>query len=365
MKPFSGLYYIKENKGKSLLVIFMLMLTTFIFVAGNYIHSVFWYWGKAIEYEDRIVMIDAISTDEDFRDYRAILEDLRKDGRVTVLERSARGYTGLSWDCTMGFEMGSSSFVFTSVEDMKTAFQHLGITCDYSNLKENSVVMSSALAKNRGLEVGDVLDQTVEKSLSGTYTFDAMIDDDSFILFYIKNDGEQSMARAYIMSDELSGDALRQYISDVQNGRKLKISGKIKDEIDEQMDPFKLIFFVAIVLVSIILAVTINAVLTGQYVKRTYEFGVYRALGRSKGNVFRKVTGEILIMDLLAILTGFALMFLMIFLLNELLYKPSGKYLPYGSGMGILGFLLSNILVVIPTILLKGRKLAKADVTEF
>ena len=78
-----------------------------------------------------------------------------------------------------------------------------------------------------------------------------------------------------------------------------------------------------------------------------------------------KVTGEILIMDLLAILTGFALMFLMIFLLNELLYKPSGKYLPYGSGMGILGFFLSNILVVIPTILLKGRKLAKADVTEF
>ena len=40
-------------------------------------------------------------------------------------------------------------------------------------------------------------------------------------------------------------------------------------------------------------------------------------------------------------------------------------YLPYFSKIGLYGVLLSNLMVVIPTMLLKGRKMSRADVTEF
>ena len=53
------------------------------------------------------------------------------------------------------------------------------------------------------------------------------------------------------------------------------------------------------------------------------------------------------------------------FMINELVYIPSGKYLPYFSEIGIIGFVLSNMLMAVPTIILKGHSMSKADVTEF
>ena len=53
------------------------------------------------------------------------------------------------------------------------------------------------------------------------------------------------------------------------------------------------------------------------------------------------------------------------YLLNELVYIPVGKYLPYFSWIGVAGILIANVLTVIPLILLKGRRMCKMDVTEF
>ena len=46
MKPLSSIYYIRNNKGRALLIIFMLFFTTLLFVAGNYVKSIEWYWKK-------------------------------------------------------------------------------------------------------------------------------------------------------------------------------------------------------------------------------------------------------------------------------------------------------------------------------
>ena len=54
MKPFSAIYYIKENKKKSILIIFMLFLTTLIFLAGNYVESVYYFWDRYMDYSDKM-----------------------------------------------------------------------------------------------------------------------------------------------------------------------------------------------------------------------------------------------------------------------------------------------------------------------
>ena len=49
------------------------------------------------------------------------------------------------------------------------------------------------------------------------------------------------------------------------------------------------IFAVVVILVAIVLLVTINAVFTAAYDKRKHEFAIYKALGFTNGQIFRKI----------------------------------------------------------------------------
>ena len=363
MRPMSAFYYVRENKGRAGIVIFLLFFTTLLFLAGNYIDSNYYYWKKAMEYSDRVGTVSAISADEDQKDFFAFREKLKSDESLIVYDISGYGYSGLPWICTMGFEMGSASMVFNSAEDMGDCFERLGIKADLSEVKDGSVCLSSALARQYGLKQGDILDASVDKNISGRHRVGAILEDDSYVLFYV--DHTDTPYRMHVMSKELSGQALRDYLTKLRGDSKVHIDQPMSVEVEEQFAPFKLIFGAGIVLLSLVLAVVVNSVITGQYLARTYEFGAYRALGLSKGEIYGKCAREILAMDLLAIMIGAGIIFLFLFLVNELYYIPAGKFLPYYSNMGLYAFLTSNALVILPTILLKGRSMSRADVTEF
>ena len=147
--------------------------------------------------------------------------------------------------------------------------------------------------------------------------------------------------------------------------RKVQVSAPERDEVLPQFYVFYVLFYVIDILIAVVLAVTINSVVTGQYLKRTYEFGVYRALGRSGKEVKAKVAAEVLSMNVIACLMGFAATFLFTYLINELLYKQKGLYLLYSSKIGFIGFLICDVLIALPLIMSKGRLMGKADVTEF
>ncbi|MBR5420968.1 MAG: ABC transporter permease [Lachnospiraceae bacterium] len=364
MKALSAWYYIKENKGRALIIIFLLFLTTCMFLAGNYVDSTYYYWERSCEYFDKMYVVSALSTDEDFKEFAQIYEDLKADEELIVLPRSPWGLRGLSWTCTMGFEMGAVSMVFDTPEDMKTAFERFGIQCDMSEVKDQTVVLSTALARQYGLKKGDILDATVAEGISGSYRVAALIEDDSYILYYVlKSEGDP--LRLNILGRDLTGNELREHIASVVAGRKADIGSTMREEINKQFVPFDLIFGIVTLMLALIISVIVNTVITGQFIARTYEFGVYRAIGMSRGRIFRKVAAEILMMDLIAIVCGGILILTFSFLMNELIYIPAGQYLPYYTHTGFFGFLLSDILVVLPTILLKGHAMSKGDVTRF
>ena len=357
MNPLSAGNYIKNNKGRAAIIIFMMFLTTFLFLGGNYIRSLWWFWDKAGEYSEKMAVVSQLPTDEDGSDFAAFTNDVMNDDKLIVMGRTGLGFGGKQWTSTLGFKMGAYSFVFNSPEDMKTAFEIFGIECDYSDLKDYSIVMSKAYATNLGLKKGDVIDKA--------YTLDAIIDDDSFMIFYIYEVGSDSFSRLNILSNEMSGDELYDYLYNIKGNRKISIAEPIMDDVNSEMNVANIIFYAALVIISVMLAVTLNSVVTGQYIKRVYEFGVYRALGISKRQIKRKIRRELLLMDAIALIVGIAVMLLATFLLNELVYIPKGQYLPYCSFMGIIGVAISNLLVVVPMIFLKGRRMLKADVTEF
>ena len=365
MGPVSAIYYLKQNKKRAGLMIFMLFFTCLMYLAGNYVDSINFYRKKGFEYSEKIAMISASSNDKDFVQYTELIEELKKDEKLTVLLRSGGGFIGYDWTCTLGWDMGSVSYIFNSAEDMGKAFDRLGIKCDMSEVKNKSIVISSAFAKNIGLKKGDKIEmEKITGYSDGFASVDAVIDDGSYIMFMVCEDNNR-LFRAYIMSDEMEGETLYSYITEKIGDRPIHLSELLEKGVDNSLSPISMIFMIAAVMLSLILSVTANAVITGQYIKRTYEFGVYRAIGMPKKKIRAKIASEILLMDLFAIVIGAAVIFTASFMLNELVYKPVGQYLPYYSWQGLICFLISNLMVTLPMILTKCHMMSKADVTEF
>lgn len=363
-KPFSAFYYMRENRGRTGLCIFMMFLASFVFLAGNYIHSTVNTFEREFEYSDQLVIVSLQSTDEEFKDFADFTKTVEEDDKLKQVMSSAQGFSGLKHGTVLGLEMGSWSYVFNSVRDMQEVFAHLGIEGDFSKCKNKSMVISRDLAKDRGIKLGDKLDHSFDQNLDEEYSVDAIIDDRSFCTFFIYEDND-NLGRSYIYSDTMEGEELYNYVKRLAGDKKVQIAESERDITLPQLSIFNVLFYAIDILIAIVLAVTINSVVTGQYMKRSYEFGIYRALGRSRGEVKAKVAAEVLSMNFIASLVGFGVVFLFTYLMNELVYRQKGLYLLYSSQIGLIGFMICDILIVLPLILSKGRLMSKADVTEF
>ena len=363
MKPYSALYYVKENKGRSLLIAAMFFLTTLLLFGGNFIRSNYYYWEGIIDFTERVVEVEASVNDEDFRDYYAVVEKLTNDPDLTVMLHSGYGEPSMDWVCTMGFTMGGYATRFNTADEMREAFRIVGYHGDFANLRNGSLVLSKAMANNKGLKLGDTVDE--DDGLSGTYTLDGLIDENTYAVFYVEEYPKDKLTRAHVLSETLSYPELMERVMSACKGTQCKIQKSWRDDIDSQFEPIDLIFYLALILLSLVLSVSVNSVISGHYNKRMYEFGIYRAIGRTKRDVRRKVASEILITDVVSVVFGLGFVELLTFMLNELYYIPGGRYLPYWSEIGVVGLIVSNICVLIPTILLRGRAMCKADVTEF
>ena len=342
----------------------MMFMATLMFLAGNYIHSTIYPFESEFEYSDKLVVVGLQSTDEDFKDFADFTKVVKEDDKLEMVMSSAMGFGGLQHGTILNLEMGGWSYVFNSVQDMQEVFDHLGIEGDFSKCKHGSIIISKDFAKSRGIKLGDKIDQSFDRTLDREYSVDAIIDDGSFCTFFIYED-DDNLGRLYIYSDSMEGEELYNYVKDLAGDRKVQITESERSSVLPQFDVFYMLFYAIDILVAIVLAVTINSVVTGQYLKRTYEFGVYRALGRSNREVKAKVAAEVLSANLIACVVGFATIFLFTYLMNELVYQQKGMYLLYASQIGLIGFMICDILIVLPLILSKGRLMSKADVTEF
>ena len=367
IEPFSAFYYIRENKGRALIAIFMMFLTVGMLIAGNYIYSLYWTFEPEFNFSDKVVTVEYLSIDETGEDFQSVLEDIKADENLKYVTRTGRGFSAMLHNSVLNLPIGGDSWVFNSVEDMEAVFKHVGIEGDFSNCKDYSMIISEELAKDKGIKLGDIIGPEFDQDLNAEWTVDAIVSDDDagFVCFYIYTDSEENQARIYVYSDTMEGKELRDYIANLVGDRQVNVSRNIKEMVDEQFKAYFVIFYAVVILIAVVLAVTINSVVTGQYMKRTYEFGVYRALGRGRKEIKRKVAAEIIGMNVIACLVGLTISCIYTYLINELLYIPTGRYLLYFSDLGIKGFLLCDLLVLIPLVISKGKMMCKADVTEF
>ncbi|MBQ3512825.1 MAG: FtsX-like permease family protein [Lachnospiraceae bacterium] len=364
MNPFSAIYFVKENKKRCFLLIFMIFLSFGVYLGGLYVTNPLDNWKTTMDYYDKIVSVSNNSADG--QDYQWFLHELESDGKVTILEMGT--YNGFQWHSIMGFDNGICSFTFRSVEDFKIYCEHFGIECDFEQLKEQSMIMSEKFAKNKGFSIGDKVDKNGYSMIYSEFTLDAVTKEDGYTLYFITSE-EDITSSATLLGNGMEGKELYDYVYSLQNQLEDKsniyVYPGLREDIEGQFEIFNVIYIFIAILISIILAITIHAAFVGMYQRREFEFSVYRAIGISKKRIIGKIVSELLLLDLVALIIGAGITVLGIYLLNHLVLYPIGKYLCYYDSLALGALLLCNIISILPLMVTRCRQMLKTDICEY
>ena len=361
LKPFSPLYFIRENKARCILLMFMIFLGFGDYLGGLYVTNPLDNWECHLQYFDESVAVNPTTTDEDLSDFVAFTEELEENDQVTILRLG--NTEGFQWFTIMGFESGFASLTFCSVEDFRIYCDHFGIKCDFENLGNGSLILSEKLAQNRGLEIGDKVNRDTSETVYGDYTVTAFTQEDGYLQYYINEEAAGSF-HLLVLGNGISGTELYDLIYGIRDRHPVSIY-EIRELITGQLETFNTIYLFVILLLSVILAVTINAAFVGMYQRRNFEFAVYRAIGMGKRAIVRKLVGEFFWMDILALVLGGGVVFLGLYLFNNLVLYPDGKYLRYFHPTALIGLVVCNVMVILPLIVTRCRQLLRADICEY
>ncbi len=368
MSPFSPLYYIKQNKSRCILLMLMLMLSSVIYVGGLYVTgppSTF----ESLAYTNDhcVYMIDVSGAKKRESHMDEFMAEVKADETLDYIYY-APNMAYFNWDTVMNFTCSSNHMTFGSVEDFKKHCEYLDIEVDYSKLKTGSLVLSELLAKNLGLELGDTIDEFEKSELYNVYegytlTVDYITDQDGYAAYMISD--RTSDKAIYLYGKTITGDALRAKAMTLGAKYDIFVGGTTMEDIDSQFSAFYFIFSFIVILVSVIIAITINTAFAGMYQKRNYEIAVYRAIGISKKKILRKLAMELIISDIIAVVIGGSVTMLFLYLFNNLALYPKGLYLNYFHPLALAGVLICNLVSLVPLILCRVKQIKKADITEY
>ncbi|MBR6792290.1 MAG: ABC transporter permease [Ruminococcus sp.] len=368
MSPFSPLYYIKQNKVRCILLMLMLMLSAVIYVGGLYVTAPVATFDLLKESNEKVVRIyDYSVVDYSESDFDKVVAEIEKDNTLDYIYASSTP-ADFQWNTVMNFSCGSNEKAFGSVEDFKKHCQITGLEADFSNLKRGSLILTQMLADNLGLSLGDKIDENYKNKLvsvdeGATLTVDLIIDQQGYGAYII---GEESPKLSlYLYGINISGAELKSKALAFEEKYNVIMGYTSTEEIDEQFASFNFIYAFIVILVSVIIAITINTAFAGMFQKRNYEFAVYRAIGISKGKILRKLVCELLLIDGIALVAGTAITALFLYLFNNIALYPDGLYLEYFHPLALMGVIICNLVSLVPLILFRIGQIKKADICEY
>ncbi len=379
MSPFAPVSYIRRNRARSAVLALMLGFTAVCFLAGMYIEhqqAVFELsYDKPSDYLLVYSNSNSMEIVNELSDFGEVCEDYAPDKADTVI-----GVNNLyfSYNTIMGYDNSTGSIMFRKEEDFEEFNRVMTDVPDEVVLRDGEIMLSQTLADNWGVKEGDVLEYSEDWDkayFADPVTVKTIVDIPGMVLYGVSSEvnGDTVM---FLRSepDTVSGYD-RQTVNDVLEDAGAKISADYPhiqiqtnyswlNEIKDQLSMFKYILFAIAFIIGLVLAVTVNAAFSAAYEKRKYEFSIYKAIGFSKSQIFGKVAGEVLLLDLIGLITGGLICLLVILTVNYIL-GPQGIYFFKVSVTGILSTIGCNLMVVVPTILLNLKRVRKYDVTVY
>jgi len=365
MKPFSPLYFIKENKARCAVLIGMIFLSFAVYLAGLYVMNVVTSFEEfGAELYESSAFIGLKARDEaSMQGYEDAAEDVRNEENVQLLELGWGNYFNV--ESIMSFTVGYQSLTFLNREDVKLFCEVNGIACDVSKLGSRSVIMSERMANNLGLKLGDILTPEEFSGISEEFTLDVITDQKTYASYFLEEGGQ--VGNYLVVNTGKSKQDYEAYLEQLKANYPVTIHDYEVDmrDVDRTFSFLPKIYIAVLVLVAIIMAVTVNAVFVGVYQGRTFEFAVYRAIGMGKRKITGKIVGELLWMEGIALVGGGVFFFLGVYLFNHLVLYPAGKYLDYFNNIALVGLAICNVIILVPLMITRCRQMHRADICEY
>lgn len=365
MKPFSPLYFIKENKARCAVLIFMIFLSFAAYLAGLYVMNVitsFEEFGEEL-YESAAFIHAKARDEEAFQSYWEATDAVRQEENVRLVDLGYSNY--LNVESIMSFTVGYQSMTFLNREDFKLFCEMKDISCDVDSLSGRSVVMSERMVNRLGLKVGDVLTPEEYSGVSEAFTLEAITNQTTYAYYFLA-EGAEPM-NAMVLNTGMEKEEFAAYLDRLEEQYPVQMHGYEEDkaETDRTFSFLPKIYISVLVLLAIVMAITVNAVFVGVYQGRTFEFAVYRAIGMGKRKITGKIVGELLWMEGIAVIGGGLLFFLGLYLFNHLVLYPKGLYLDYFNNVAFAGLALCNLIILVPLIITRCRQMHRADICEY
>jgi len=359
VKPFSAWYFVGKNRLRCFLLIFMFFLTFIAYIGGLYATNIM---AMNDAYAERLDKYAIIYARESWKDFENAIEEIQARGDITALQQ---GYLpSAAVESIMQFPYGFGVSSFRSVEAFEQYCEYMDITCDTSNLKEGSFIASKLMANNRGVGLGEEIEEGDYDNFNRTYTLDA-ITDEAFYSAYIIDSLENGSYM--LLPTDMPLTEFCEYMDELEERYDVYIydGEKCREEDYSYLKSFEMIYSMIVVLLAIVMAITMSAAFVGMYQQREPEFAVYRAIGISKGRVVGKIVKELILMDGIGMVLGGAMMLLAIYLSNHLVLIPKGWMLMYYHPTALIGLILCNVTALVPLMLTRSRKLLKVDICEY
>ena len=379
MSPFAPLSYIRNNRARSVILAFMLGFTAVCFLAGMYIEHQQAVFELSYDKPSDYILVYSNSNSmeimNELRDFGEVCEDYAPDKADTVI-----GVNNLyfSYKTIMGYDNSTGSILFSEEEDFEEFNRVMTDVPDEVVLHDGEIMLSQTLADNWGVREGDVLkysDDWDRAYFADPVTVKTIVDVPGMVLYGVSGEVDKDTLMFLRSEPDTVPGYDRQTVNNDLEDAGTKISADYPhleiqtnyswlDEIKEQLSMFKYILIAITFIIGLVLAVTVNAAFSAAYEKRKYEFSIYKAIGFSKSQIFGKVAGEVLLLDLMGLIIGGLICLLVILIVNYVL-GPQGIYFFKVSVSGILATVGCNLMVVVPTILLNMKRVRKYDVTVY
>ncbi len=383
MRPFSPWKFIIANKARSLVICLMMACITVCFIGGMYVDHPLEMYRLIYDHPQRFMLISpsgiSLEIRDEYQDFKDNIDSYLPEGVTTV---SYVPGIFVDYETIMGFENDTMAYIFGDYDELKKFNEVTGTVGELPVLKDGEVLLSRDLAGNWGVKKGDMLEYEEgvwEKAqlTRGPLKVAAITDTPGIVMLGVSSTYAENSYYLMAMADKPS-DA--EGYDDATIDRRISDAvAKIKEDyphvridtdatwmalVKSQLEMMNVILWAVTAIMALVLSIMINAAFSALYDKRRYEFSIYKAMGFTDGQIFRKVLGEVLILDAIGLLSGLAANGLAILIINFVL-RSRGLYFFKVSTIGIICMLVCNLVVIIPVVILNMRRVRKYDVTVY
>ncbi len=343
IKPFSAFKFFIENKRKGLMIFVVLVLSicaiSLITVMINSIYES--YNDTFLASFTKYSLVQNNSAGLYLK--QSIVDNLQSDKDIERLVPCYIESTGTNFSIGGGATIG----FFANKPDVNYFLAKLGNNVKQGRLpnnKTNEIAVHWRVMSNKNWEIGQVVgnDKDPQEMLSGSYKIVGVLDGPNVTFVgaqtnrekqYIKEGVDVTKPIAYAVFPKPGKlDSINSRIDKInESDAYVNTYSKMKLFNDQGFESIDTTLLIVILVFTVILSISVSSLMYLIYLQRSDEFGILLAMGYRKSFIYRLILKEVLSLNIISWGIGLLFSYLLVQLLNILIYNPQGSILNFFS----------------------------------